>query len=149
MLSHRAATIADAPLLAELNHQLIHDEGHRNRMTVPELEERMRNWLATDYRAVLFARGESVAAYTLFRPEGCAVYIRQFFVGREYRRSGMGRMAMQILLNNTLRDFQRVYLDVIIKNSAAHAFWKTVGFRDYAVTMEILRESPDAGVVAP
>jgi hypothetical protein len=29
-------------LLAELNHQLIRDEGHRNRMTVPELKRRMR-----------------------------------------------------------------------------------------------------------
>ena len=31
MLTLRRATDADAPLLAELNHQLIRDEGHRNR----------------------------------------------------------------------------------------------------------------------
>ena len=32
------ATADDCPLLAELNHQLIQDEGHRTRMRVVELE---------------------------------------------------------------------------------------------------------------
>ena len=149
MLSHRAATLADAPGLAELNYQLIQDEGHRNRMTVPELEERMRNWLATDYQAVLFTRGDRAVAYALFRPEEGSVYVRQFFVGRECRRGGVGRMAMQILLGETLRDFDRVYLDVLIDNSAAHAFWEAVGFRDYAVTMEFFRHSAAARAKAP
>jgi GNAT superfamily N-acetyltransferase len=53
-LTFRFATQADCPLLAELNHQLIRDEGHRNRMTVPELTERMRGWLAGEYRVVIF-----------------------------------------------------------------------------------------------
>jgi hypothetical protein len=46
MTFHRA-TQDDCALLAELNHRLILDEGHRNRMTVPELEQRMRGWLST------------------------------------------------------------------------------------------------------
>jgi ribosomal protein S18 acetylase RimI-like enzyme len=149
MLSHRVAVAADAPLLAELNHRLIHDEGHRNRMTVPELEERMGNWLAAEYRAVLFMKGGSVVAYALFRPEGRSAYIRQFYVDRECRRSGIGREAMQILLDDPLKDFNRVYLDVLTNNSTAQAFWRAVGFQDYAVTMEILRTPVDAGAVAP
>jgi hypothetical protein len=44
-LNYRRATLNDCSLLAELNHQLIRDEGHRNKMTVPELEQRMRGWL--------------------------------------------------------------------------------------------------------
>ena len=54
MLTFRFAIQADCPLLAELNHQLIRDEVHRNRMTVPELAERIRGWLAGEYRAVIF-----------------------------------------------------------------------------------------------
>jgi ribonuclease HI len=39
-----------------MNYQLIHDEGHRNPMTIQELEERMRAWLASgEYEAVLFS----------------------------------------------------------------------------------------------
>jgi hypothetical protein len=53
-LSFRFATLADCHALAELNHQLIRDEGHRNPMTVPEVDQRMRSWLAGEYRAVLF-----------------------------------------------------------------------------------------------
>jgi len=30
LMTFRAATVDDCPLLAELNHQLIRDEGHRN-----------------------------------------------------------------------------------------------------------------------
>lgn len=37
-MTFRLATLDDCRLLAELNHQLIQDEGHRNRMTVPALE---------------------------------------------------------------------------------------------------------------
>ena len=36
-LTHRLARLADVPLLAQMNHQLIRDEGHENPMTLPEL----------------------------------------------------------------------------------------------------------------
>jgi len=53
-MTFRGATLGDCPVLAELNHQLIRDEGRRNLMTVPELEQRMRGWLTGEYRAVIF-----------------------------------------------------------------------------------------------
>jgi len=40
-MTFRGAALGDCPLIAELNHRLIRDEGHRNLMTVPELEQRM------------------------------------------------------------------------------------------------------------
>ena len=43
-MDYRLANNDDLDLLAEWNHQLIQDEGHRNRMTAPELRERMRGW---------------------------------------------------------------------------------------------------------
>ena len=46
-MEYRPATPADAPALAAMNAQLIRDEGHRNRMTVAELEGRMAGWLAS------------------------------------------------------------------------------------------------------
>jgi hypothetical protein len=50
-MRHRIANVGDSEILGELNQQLIEDEGHRNSMTIPELVERMRGWLMTDYEA--------------------------------------------------------------------------------------------------
>jgi ribosomal protein S18 acetylase RimI-like enzyme len=136
MLTHRLATAEDAPVLAEMNHQLIHDEGHRNPMTVTELEQRMRCWLAGDYTAVLFEQSGHVVAYALFREEDASVYVRQFFVHRDRRRRGTGREAMRLLLEQVLHQAPRVTLDVLVNNRVAWKFWQAIGFHDYAVTME-------------
>ena len=89
MIEYRPATVGDAPLLATLNRQLIHDEGHRNRMTLPELEARMAGWLAGEYRAVLFADGGEVVGYALYRLAPELVYLRQLLVREEHRRRGI------------------------------------------------------------
>src|SRR5580658_6674123 len=96
-MTFRPATLDDCPLLAELNHQLIRDEGHRNRMTVPELEQRMRGWLSGEYRAVIYEDGKEVVAYGLYREQLEEIYLRQLFVVRNRRRQGIGRSAVQIL----------------------------------------------------
>src|SRR5215469_15450697 len=93
----RPAGPDDCALLAELNHQLIRDEGHRNPMTVPELEQRMRIWLETEYTAILFENDGEVAAYALYREEPEEIYLRQLFVARHLRRRGHGRSAFEIL----------------------------------------------------
>src|SRR6266404_7565286 len=96
-MTFRRATLDDCALLAELNHQLIRDEGHRNRMTVPELEQRMKGWLASEYAAVLFEDGKEIVAYALYREEPDEIYLRQLFVVRDRRRQGIGRKALEIL----------------------------------------------------
>ncbi|MBW2142374.1 MAG: GNAT family N-acetyltransferase, partial [Deltaproteobacteria bacterium] len=94
---YRQAKIEDSRTLAELNHQLIRDEGHWNPMTVPELENRMRDWLADVYRAIIFQGDEDILAYALYREDDTLIYLRQFFVIRNRRRQGIGRRAMDIL----------------------------------------------------
>ncbi len=134
-LNYREAGASDVDLLARLNQQLIRDEGHRNPMTLPELKERMARWLAGEYKVVLFERGGETLGYTLFRHEPEHVYIRQFFVEPEFRRQGVGRTAMDWLCNNAW-DGSRIRLDVLVGNETAIAFWRSVGFHDYCITME-------------
>jgi hypothetical protein len=74
-MNFRRATSNDCALLAKLNHQLIRDEGHRNEMTVPELEQRMKNWLASEYSAVIFEKDEEVVAYALYREQPEEIYL--------------------------------------------------------------------------
>lgn len=137
-LVHRQASSDDHPLLAEWNHQLIRDEGHRNPITVQELQTRLRDWLATDYRAVIFSAGNTPAAYALYREEPALLYLRQFFVCRDQRRRGIGRAAMEILFSNVWPKNKRLTVDVLTPNHAAISFWRAVGYRDYALSLEIL-----------
>jgi predicted acetyltransferase len=134
---HRAA-LNDCALLAELNHQLIRDEGHRNKMTVPELEARMKGWLQSEYAAVIFEKDKEVVAYALYREEPDEFYLRQLFVARNRRRTGIGRAAMEILRTKIWPKNKRLTVSVLIQNTAAVAFWRAVGYQDYSLTLEIM-----------
>jgi GNAT superfamily N-acetyltransferase len=140
-MRYRPATLNDLPLLAEFNHQLIRDEGHRNPMTAPELAERLRGWLTTAYKAVIFENEADVLAYALYREDDHEIYLRQFFVTRTQRRQGFGRQAMQLLLNDIWPQHKRLTVEVLWRNKPAIEFWKAVGFKEYCLALEILPES--------
>ena len=134
----RLATVEDARLLAEMNHQLIAHEGHRNPMNVAELEQRMRGWLSADYQAVLFYQEDKVVAYALFRDdESGRTHLRQFFVVLPLRRQGVGREAFRLLRTEVIPTDRRIVVDVLTGNTAARSFWSANGFRDYAITLEL------------
>jgi GNAT superfamily N-acetyltransferase len=136
-MNWRRATVLDARLLAELNHQLIADEGHPNPMGVAELEARMQRWLASEYRAIVFHEQE-VLAYVLFRDdESGRVHVRHFFVARLLRRRGVGREAFQRFRTEVVPHDKRIALEVLSRNAPARAFWAAMGFREYAVALEL------------
>jgi predicted acetyltransferase len=136
----RRATSNDCAHLAGLNHLLLQDEGHRNsKMTIPELEQRMRGWLQSgEYAGVLFEDAGEVVAYALYREQPQEIYLRQLFVARHHRRKGIGRKAIEILRQRIWPKNKRLTVDVLIKNTAAMAFWRAVGYEDYSLTLEIL-----------
>jgi predicted acetyltransferase len=137
-MTFRRATLDDCALLAELNHQLILDEGHRNRLTVPELERRLKTWLASEYTAILFEEGSDVVAYALYREQPQEIYLRQLLVVRNRRRQGIGRKAVEILHSKLWPLNKRLTVDVLVQNTAAVAFWRAVGYKDYCLTLEIM-----------
>jgi GNAT superfamily N-acetyltransferase len=134
----RRALPSDVALLAQMNADLIRDEGHSNPMTAEQLEERMREWLAGEYSAILFEQDHQVVAYALYRDnEGRGIYLRQFFVLGALRRRGLGRQAIAILKTDILEKGTRIAVDVLTRNSRALSFWHAVGFTDYAVTLDL------------
>jgi predicted acetyltransferase len=139
-MNYRCATPGDSPLLAELNHQLIRDEGHRNPMTAAQLEVRMRDWLAHDDAAVLFEDAGQVVAYALYRDQPDGIYLRQLFVVRNRRREGIGRGAVDLLRSEIWPKCKRLTVEVLVANEAAVAFWRSVGYKDYCLTLEVLPE---------
>jgi GNAT superfamily N-acetyltransferase len=140
----RFATVEDAETLGVLNAQLIRDEGHRNAMTIPQLAERMADWLRGEYGAAIVEERGKIVGYALFRRDADDVYLRQIFVRAENRRRGIGRSLFQWLLQNAWQAAPRIRIDVLVGNQAARCFWEAIGFREYCLTMEMeTRPSPD------
>ena len=137
-LEFRPATKNDLDLLAEWNHQLIRDEGHRNPMTVPELRERMRGWLAGEYKAIVFVLETTPVAYALYRETEQEIYLRQMIVIREKRHQGIGREAIGILRERIWSNTKRLTVEVLTANQVGVCFWRAVGYKDYCLTLEIM-----------
>ena len=62
----RPATLDDVTILAEMNQQLVLDEGSRNPMALEQLKERMYRWLTGDRDAVIVERRDETIGYMLF-----------------------------------------------------------------------------------
>jgi len=105
-------------------------------MTVGELEQRMRAWLGGDYEAVVVERSGEPVGYALYRDDPDFLYLRQLFVLPEARRSGVGRATLNWLRENAGPEIARIRIEVLVGNVAALAFWKSVGFHDYSMTLE-------------
>ena len=85
-----------------------------------------------------------ILAYALYAEDEDRLYLRQFFVHRRNRRSGIGRQCMNILFSEIWPRDKRITVDVLCHNSGAIAFWKSVGFTDYSLSLEICPSCPVA-----
>ena len=137
-MEYRFATDSDLDLLATWNHQLIRDEGHRNPMTVPELRERMKRWLSAEYEAVIFGDKSQRVAFALYKENATEVYLRQLFVRPDCKRKEIGRETMRILRARLWSPRRRLTVGVLTANVSAVAFWRSVGYQDYCLTLEIM-----------
>jgi ribosomal protein S18 acetylase RimI-like enzyme len=127
----------NASLLANMNRLLIWDEKHRNKMTIRRLTQRMKKWLSSDYQAFLFLNKDKVFGYCLFVKTKEYVYIRQFYIKRDSRRLGLGKKTIGLLRKTVWEKDKRLRLDVLVTNLRGISFWKSVGFKDYCLTMEL------------
>ena len=136
-LEFRFAKESDVPWLAKMNQQLIQDEGHRNRMSLPELEQRMSNFLREEYDAVIAHFNKTDIGYALYRQDPEWLYLRQIFVIEEMRRKSFGRKFIEWLKNNPWKEYKRIRTDVLVENTIGIDFWKAVGFKEYCITLEM------------
>ncbi len=125
MQLHRASH-DDVPVLAQMNWQLIRDEGSENPMTVDQLAERMTGFITTTYEAWLIRVDLQVVGYVLVDMGRQPLYLRQMFIGAPYRRRGYATEAFVALC----AELQHAPLEVEVFawNSPAVAFWQSVGF---------------------
>jgi ribosomal protein S18 acetylase RimI-like enzyme len=132
------ANAADAGELAAMNAALIRDEGHRNRMSLAELTERMARFLSVEgYAARKLVLAGRTIGYCLYRDAGDHVYIRQLYVVPELRSRGLGRRAFALLRERAWGPQRYLRVEVLARNRRGWDFWRSVGFGDYAMTLEL------------
>lgn len=131
----QACSNEDLDLLAALNKQLIEDERHDNRMTVKQLKERMEGFISTDYKAYLFKENGETKGYALINHAKRPLYVRQFFICRDCRRQGYGKLAFEKLVEVLGTD--QIDIEVMFWNERGHAFWKSLGFKERSVYMRL------------
>jgi GNAT superfamily N-acetyltransferase len=128
--------------LAAWNAMLIRDERHDNEMTGAELTDRLREWLAAEYRACVFEIGGKPFGYALFRDLSDCTHVRHFFVEAAYRRRGLGRKAFERLRSDAFAADKRVLVEVLVDNARGVAFWKSVGFGERYLGMQLPPSPP-------
>ena len=131
-------TAQDAHRLAVMNRRLIEDEGSDNPMSVDELENRMGEFLSGDYDAYFFMDDGTAVGYALVRRTSNPLYLRQFYIDRDYRRKHYGRKAFGELMN-VLRA-EEIRLDVLPWNKAGLSFWISLGFSETCVSMKYRKD---------
>jgi len=138
----RPATLDDVTILAEMNQQLVLDEGSRNPMALEQLKERMYRWLTGDRDAVIVERRDETIGYMLFwrvadeyYPYKDSIYIRQFFIQPSFRRRGIGQIAFELIVSDVFDENVALSLDVLESNPEGKAFWSKMGFEVYHTTM--------------
>jgi len=143
----REAAEADAPLLARMNKRLIEDEGSPNPMSLEHLQSRMEGWFQDGWRVLLFDGEAGCVGYALFQqradnyfPEKAVVYVRHFFIEREYRGSGLGSRVFSLLKEQLFPRPCTIVLDVLATNPRGLHFWQEQGLQPYCTTLKMPNE---------
>ena len=126
-------TMEDCVKLAEMNKKLIDDEKSNNPMNIGELQNRMRDFLDGEYSAYFFVEEDAVVGYALVRHTSNPIYLRQFFIDREYRRRKNGKQAFQKLMEYL--KIETIDIDVLPWNHAGISFWQSCGFKETCISM--------------
>jgi len=105
-----------------MNRELIRDEGSENTMNLEQLEERMKGFLLTEYKAVLILLDKEISGYCLYRIENQKdngrfdIYVRQYYIKPDFRWKGLGKRAFNMFLKSTFEDVAYVKLNVLESN---------------------------------
>ncbi len=111
-------------------------------MTLLELEARLARWMGEGQVICLFEENSEPFGYCIYSvfpdnyfPELPVAYIRHLFISRERRREGLGKEALECLIETRFPAQCRVTLDVLATNTGGAHFWKKMGFTPYSLSL--------------
>ena len=134
MLSTRAATIADVPLLRKLILELAVYEGESEAVFITE-DELKRDGFgpAPKFRAVIAEQDGQPAGYAVFFAfystwTGSGLFLEDLFVRETSRGHGVGKALLCEVAEIALKEgHQKIRLDVLDWNESAIKFYKSLG----------------------
>lgn len=135
MIRIKKCTLEDIPKLALLNKQLIDDEKSNNTMSIKELEERMHEFIITEYDAYFFMNQSTVVGYALVKNTCNPLYLRQFLIDRNYRKMHYGTSAFHALMAHL--NVKHIDIEVLPWNEPGIRFWESLGFRELSRYMRL------------
>lgn len=134
----RSATPHDADAIAR-----IYNEGIRDRVGTFETRERtladVRAWFDGLHPIIIVEQDGQVVAFastSSYRPRECYVGIAEFsvYVTRAWRGRGVGRVAMQALVDAAREaGFWKLVSRVFVENAASRALLAAMGFREIGI----------------
>ena len=133
MITVFVCSLADVSELATLNLMLIEDEKAENTMTLPQLERRMTGFLSSGYKAFFFNADDRFVGYALVNMTSSPLYLRQFFICRDFRRMGYGQKSFRALIEHL--QIPEIDIDVYSWNHMGISFWKSLGFSERYYSM--------------
>ena len=135
----KKCTNQDVPKLALMNKHLIEDEKSNNPMGVAELECRMSGFINDEYTAYFFIEDDTILGYALIMHTSTPLYLRQFYIERDFRRKHYGTQAFHQLMEYLHAD--TIDIDVLPWNERGLLFWTNCGFEGTCISMRYRNES--------
>jgi predicted acetyltransferase len=142
------ATLNDIEPLAEMNKQLIEDEGSRNPMNNEQLKERMKGMLQGEWKGLIISDEDEILGYMIYKespdeyyPNQTELYIRQYFIKRQHRSRGIGAQAFKTISSDYFPDNVVLTVDVLEVNPRGKKFWEKIGFKPYLTHMKKQKQS--------
>ena len=120
--------IHDLHQLTQFNKRLIEDEQSDNTMNEAELYQRMQTFITTEYDAYFFIEKESIIGYALVKNTSSPLYLRQFYIDRQFRRMHYGEKAFHELL--AYLRISTIDIEVLTWNERAIRFWEKLNFKE-------------------
>jgi len=150
MLSTRAATIADVPLLRRLIQELAEYELESQSVLITE-DQLKRDGFGPNpqFRAILAEQDGQPVGYALFFTSystwsGCGLFLEDLFVREPFRGHGVGKTLLRHVAEIARREgYHSIRLDVLDWNESAINFYKSLG-ADYLPQWRNVLIGPEA-----
>ncbi len=143
-MNFRPITQEDILRIASWNIELHEDEGSVP-MSNTQAMERLAQWLASGrFHGMVFILDDVDVGYVLYELQAAnpdlrnsvdSVYVRQFYITRENRRSGLGTEAFRCFLGEVGE--KRVTLEVKATNPNGQRFWESLGFAPQEIAYQL------------
>jgi len=131
----KIATIEQLEILTQMNIQLREDEQIDNIMSEKDVRDRMEGFLnGLVYKAILFTNKDITLGYCLIDFTKKPLYLRQIFINREERSSGLGKMFLRMVMDKY--DIKEIDIEVMVWNKKAINFYTNFGFKKRYIGMK-------------